>query len=282
MNTPDLLSDLAAAGFTEYEARIYLALLSQNPATGYQISKQTGVPRSMVYEALGRLSGRGAVLKTIEPRATLFRPVPPDVLLDRFDQEHQALIQNLRHSLRPIYNAQTEERLWAISGRSSILTYAQQMLQSAQSEVAVMLDDPDLQALRQSILACRQRGAGIHALLTGKETLGSDPLAGTPQPSDQLAPIWHIAYHPPLESQLQELNHTLLIVVDGKECLIASAESEIDSMNATITNNRNLVLIARQFVWMELFTQRIYAQIGPDLLPRLDPQSRQVFENLPI
>ena len=53
-------------------------------------------------------------------------------------------------------------------------------------------------------------------------------------------------------------------------------------MNATITNNRNLVLIARQFVWMELFTQRIYAQIGPDLLPRLDPQSRQVFENLPI
>jgi hypothetical protein len=49
-----------------------------------------------------------------------------------------------------------------------------------------MLDDPDLQALRPSIL-CRQRGASIHALLTGKETLGSDPLAGRRSP-DQWAP----------------------------------------------------------------------------------------------
>jgi Cd2+/Zn2+-exporting ATPase len=42
----------------------------------------------------------------------------------------------------------------------------------------------------------------------------------------------------------------------------------------------NLVLIALQFVWMKLFTQRIYAQLGPDLLKRLDPAAGQIFENL--
>lgn len=34
-------------GFTEYEAKAYIALLRLGPATGYQIAKESGVPRSM-------------------------------------------------------------------------------------------------------------------------------------------------------------------------------------------------------------------------------------------
>ncbi|MEI2690522.1 MAG: helix-turn-helix domain-containing protein [Anaerolineae bacterium] len=68
----DLLAKLAELGFTEYEAKVYLALLDDYPASGYQISKTAGVPRSMVYEALGRLKLRGAVLETPdEPRHAL-------------------------------------------------------------------------------------------------------------------------------------------------------------------------------------------------------------------
>lgn len=55
----NLLEQLTALGLTEYEARVYLALLTDHPATGYQISKLAGIPRSMVYEALGRLEARG-------------------------------------------------------------------------------------------------------------------------------------------------------------------------------------------------------------------------------
>jgi hypothetical protein len=31
---------------------------------------------------------------------------------------------------------------------------------------------------------------------------------------------------------------------------------------------------------MELFTQRIYARLGSDLLERLEPEDRQIFESL--
>jgi Cd2+/Zn2+-exporting ATPase len=51
-------------------------------------------------------------------------------------------------------------------------------------------------------------------------------------------------------------------------------------MTATVTRNRNLVLIVRQFVWMELFAQRIFAHMDSDLLARLDPADRQVFESV--
>jgi Cd2+/Zn2+-exporting ATPase len=40
-----------------------------------------------------------------------------------------------------------------------------------------------------------------------------------------------------------------------------------------------MVLIARQFVWMELFTQRVYARLGPKLLAQLDPDDRRIFES---
>ena len=137
----DLLAGLAAAGFTEYEAKAYLALLHEHPTTGYQISKKSGVPRSMVYEALGRLYARGAVLETRDGRATLYRPLPPDVLLDQREQEHRHLMSELRQGLRKLYTAQEEDRVWSISQRRSVLSYATQMIRQAQSELYFLLAD---------------------------------------------------------------------------------------------------------------------------------------------
>ncbi|MBN2500501.1 MAG: TrmB family transcriptional regulator, partial [Anaerolineales bacterium] len=101
-----MLKELTTIGFTEYEAKVYLALLAENPANGYQVSKHSGVPRSMVYEALGRLEARGAVLKKEDRRATLYRPVPPDVLLDHYEEEHQRTLETLRTGLRSVYETQ--------------------------------------------------------------------------------------------------------------------------------------------------------------------------------
>jgi Cd2+/Zn2+-exporting ATPase len=70
------------------------------------------------------------------------------------------------------------------------------------------------------------------------------------------------------------MNETLLVVADEREFLIASGYV---NTSATVTTNVNMVLIARQFIWMELFAQRIFARLGDDLLARLDPEDRQVL-----
>jgi Cd2+/Zn2+-exporting ATPase len=48
-------------------------------------------------------------------------------------------------------------------------------------------------------------------------------------------------------------------------------------MEATTTNNRNLVLITRQFIWMEFFAQRVYQRLGQDLLEILEPEDRHLY-----
>ncbi len=258
-----LLVDLTQIGFTEYEAKVYLALLEDSPATGYQISKQSGVPRSMVYETLRRLHGRGAVLENVEGRVTLYRPLPPEVLLDRYADNHLRLIQELRTGLQARYIAEKTEGAWSFSGRSAVLTYAAKLIREARQEVSLVLNDDDLEALRDEIAAVSTAGVGVHTLLTGEGELA----------------YGSVLHHPPLESELQGLTNTLLVVIDNAEALIASTGQET---TATVTQNPNLVMIARQFVWMEMFTQRIYARLGSDLLARLDPEDRQIFESLQI
>jgi sugar-specific transcriptional regulator TrmB len=260
----DFLEDLRALGFTEYEAKVYLTLLRINPATGYELSKRSGVPRSMVYEALGRLEGRGAVLKAVEQRSTLYRPVPPEVLIDRFAQDYNRHIQKLREGLAGLYDAPEEDRLWSISDRESILSYAAQMIRQAGEEILFILSDRDLEALRQEIEAACQRGLNIQALLTGEGDLKCD----------------QVARHPPLESELQQLTDMLVVVADGHTVLIAASADRRPT--ATVASNPNLVMIARQFIWMELFAQRIYTRLGSDLLARIDPGDRRILESFVI
>lgn len=257
----DLLSDLIAIGFTEYEAKTYLALLRDHPTTGYQLAKQSGVPRSMVYEALGRLHARGAVLETNDGRASQYRPLPPDLLLEQQEKEHRRLMGELREGLGGLYMAREDDRVWSIGRRRSVLSYAAQMVREARRELYLVLADPELEDLRQPIRTACGAGVEVRSLLTGQGELDCG----------------QSARHSRAESELQQLTGTLMVVADEQEVLIARSGGEA---TATVTRNPNLVLIARQFVWMELFAQRVYAGLGPELLARLDAGDRRVFESL--
>src|SRR5512147_876894 len=177
----ELLGNLTAIGFTEYEAKVYMALLRDNPANGYQVSKRSGVPRSMVYESLGRLYARGAVLTTAgEEKSTLYRPLPPDVLLDRYDQEQRHLISDLRDGLRALHTAADEDHVWSVTGRSSVLSYAGQMIRRAKQDVWLVVNDAALETLRPQIAAASKRGLQLGTLLTGQGELATGQTARHP------------------------------------------------------------------------------------------------------
>lgn len=259
----DLQKQLAKIGFTDYEAKVYLALLSIYPATGYQLSKESGVPRSMVYETLKRLHARGAALETMEGRSTLYRPLPPESLLARYAGEINRLISELRTELEVLYVDKTDSRVWTIAGETAVTTYAARLVSQAQTELFLVLTDPALAALEAQLTAAHGRGVALNTLLTGSAqfTLG------------------RVAYHPPLESELQDLAKTIVIVSDNSEVLIGGTDL-LDKKTGTVTRNADLVMVARQFVWMELFAQRIYSRLGTELLARLDNEDRQIFESL--
>lgn len=257
----ELQNALQAIGFSENEAKTYLALLREHPATGYQVGKNSGVPRSIVYEVLSRLHARGAVLESIEGRATLYRPLDPEILLNEHQHAIRSLIENLKPELKSLYANQSGHKTWTILDRETIFAYARQMLHEAKQEVFLVINDDHYAVLGSALQELHQNGIDLNILATGEAPIGFGTLA----------------YHPPLESEMQGLTNTLVVLTDQSEVLIADTA---DSPSATITANPNLIMIARQFIWMEFFTQRIYAQIGDDLLDRLDPADREIFQSM--
>jgi hypothetical protein len=56
-----ILADLTAIGFTDHEARIYLALVSLGrPAIAYEIAKAASIPVANTYNVIRSLAKKGA------------------------------------------------------------------------------------------------------------------------------------------------------------------------------------------------------------------------------
>lgn len=258
MQIAEMIQRMSSLGFTEYEAKVYVSLLSEYPVTGYQAAKRAGVPRSMVYEALSRLEGRGAVLKTKEENATYYRPVPPTAILERHEEQVKKQVSALREGLTPLFDRKEDSRVWNFTGRREALEHTKDMINRAVSEIMIVVGDSDLSELAPSLHQAAVRGVKLGVMLTGEASFS----------------VGEVIRHPKRETELHHLEDSLVVTADEGECLIAGAREDA---NVTVTTDANLVLITRQFIWMELFAQRIFSRLGPDLLDRLDEDDRRVL-----
>src|SRR6266542_3193328 len=69
----DATALLQQLGFSEYEARAYLALLQRNPLNGYELAKVSGLPRANVYAVLQKLEDRGRSFASTHPTGCAMR-----------------------------------------------------------------------------------------------------------------------------------------------------------------------------------------------------------------
>ncbi len=73
----EVVQDLRGLGFTELEARAYVALLhTSRPMTGYEMAKEIGISRANAYSALRRLEQKGYAALSMERRAATYQALP--------------------------------------------------------------------------------------------------------------------------------------------------------------------------------------------------------------
>ena len=80
----DLLTEF---GLAANLGKTYVALLNNNPATGYEICTQSGIPRSAIYSVLNKLESLG-IINSIGNSPKRYVPIPPSGLLEHFSQLH--------------------------------------------------------------------------------------------------------------------------------------------------------------------------------------------------
>jgi len=115
----EVLRDLRALGFTDYEAKVYIQLLRQSPATAYEVSKNAGVPRPNTYNALESLAQRGAVLPVSESPAR-YVAAPPDQLLNELTRRTTALADRVSARLAAMVWPVEDQHVWTLAGEDQV------------------------------------------------------------------------------------------------------------------------------------------------------------------
>src|SRR5829696_4540142 len=112
---------LQQLGFSEYEARAYLALVQRNPLNGYELAKQSGLPRANVYAVLQKLEERGAVVRLSGAAEGRYAPIPADQLTERLSRRFDEVIGTARSTLQEISGTIEQEHVWNAQGYSNLL-----------------------------------------------------------------------------------------------------------------------------------------------------------------
>ena len=109
---PDRIRKLREFGLTEYQARVYLALLDLGTATASQIPPIARVPRTRIYATMQQLHEKGLV--EIVPESPLkYKPVPFSNYLTKLASEQRQKAETLEASI-----AQLETEFGIVGGQA--------------------------------------------------------------------------------------------------------------------------------------------------------------------
>jgi sugar-specific transcriptional regulator TrmB len=88
----DILKEI---GLTDYEIKIYLALLENGQLSAYQLAEKTGLYRQVIYDTLNRLVEKGYVNSVKEEKSQLYSALDPKLILEYLYEKTEGFKQIL-------------------------------------------------------------------------------------------------------------------------------------------------------------------------------------------
>ena len=258
-NSP--IERLVRLGFSEYEAKAYIALLRESPVTGYQLSKLSGVPRSMIYEVLGKLTARGAAMTLRKGASTQYAPVPVEEFLDQLQREHEELTSSLKEDLTALATPSDLEYVWNIEGHESIIAKADEMITQAKNSIYLALVPATFTDLQPALEKAVARGVRVVLYTTRDLNL----------PGGRV-----VVAHVSEETLGQARGLGLVLVIDGEEVLIGEWLSA-NQARASWTSSPLLVFIAEHHLRTDLYLPQILTLLGDRALDLIHEEDRELF-----
>lgn len=204
------VNSLVALGFSQLEAAIYVYLLEESPATGYQIAKAIEKPNANTYQALESMTLRGLLLvEDGKPRR--YRAVPHQEMLRQLETAYTARVETASKELDAIRPAIGDLQVYRITERTQVIERCRAMLARARRKVVVDAFPGVLATISDALEATAARGTEVIAKVYEPVTLDGVILVVDVR-----------GRHIPDKWGIQWLN----LVVDGREHLFACLEAE--------------------------------------------------------
>jgi len=90
-----IVGKLQKVGLTEYEARVYLGLLSDHLNSATKLSEKSGVPRTKIYSVLESLEGKGWI-RVYSGVPLLFKAVEPRAVFEKIKKDYDDFLESVQ------------------------------------------------------------------------------------------------------------------------------------------------------------------------------------------
>ena len=260
-----LLPALKSFGFTANEAKAYLSLLQNNPATGYEVSGKSGIPRSAIYEILKRLENTGMV-SCVDTKPTRYIPLPPDNFFDLLENNFSTNLDTLKESLRNVNTDLEVGDLWNIRGYDTMVDRARNMIRTAKDSVYLSIWQTEYEKLHADLLEAEKRGVNIviFSFCEIKADIGT--VFSYNLDTSRLKNVW---------------SRKILLVADRDSALLGGVEM-LPTNKVAWTKNAAIVAIALNYIILDLtlFGQRYDFDMGGVIADMLEGEIQNLDDLL--
>lgn len=231
-NTINILKSL---GLTGNEARIYLSLLKQNPATGYEISQVTSVPRSAIYSVLGRLESMN-IINGVGDKPRRFIPISSEALVEHYSHKMERDLTELRAGLAALDRGARDLDVWFIKGYDNMILKAREMIGKSIERLYLSVWRTEYLALEIEVAEALARGVHVtifsfnHVPLVGANTVLYD------LDEDQLAREW---------------KRSIILVADNANAILGGAQHD-DHNQVVWTDHPSLIGLATNHIILDI------------------------------
>lgn len=260
----DILTHLKELGFNTYEARVYVSLLKHNPATGYEVSKESGVPQARAYDTLKSLESRNIVVASGIEKPISYTPIPPEELLNRCERSFNSSVDFLRDSLPSISENITQPVL-NITGEKKIYDKAIEIISHAKKEIVIELWKEDLPYLETPLREAHERGVEIKAVAYNNVEL-------------EFGIIYQHGLGKTLENSLG--GRWIVIAVDDREGLIGVVSALKLTPQGVWTKNPGIVFVMKEFIVHDMFLVDIEEKLGKEIISEYGKDLEKLREKI--
>ncbi|MBU5590202.1 TrmB family transcriptional regulator [Clostridium sp. MSJ-4] len=143
--------------FTESESKVYISLLKNGAGTGYEISKNSSVPRSKVYNILEILMDKGCVVISKKTNPVNYSAVPIDEFINNIKSNVDQSLGEVKKELISYNQTMDLDNMWYIRGYKNIFNKCKNLLNSAKKDVYIQVWKEDIDNVYEELKSLEER-----------------------------------------------------------------------------------------------------------------------------
>lgn len=166
----EIINRFERLGLSNYEARVYIFLLRNGQSYGNEVSKNTGIPGSKIYETLSRLVEKG-LAHLIQGKQVYYQALPLKEFLDQWKTDANRIVEYIEDNKELIEIAPQGDLLWHLSGRKQLIEKMKEFIDSAEDNILISLWPDESKEIENNLRQAHNRKVRITSIQFGEISL---------------------------------------------------------------------------------------------------------------